>query len=60
MRSAFFIFLQLGMVFIRGSNASRRPSPMKFTHRAMTMMNRPGHQNSHGRVAKEVWYSLMS
>src|SRR5699024_3758603 len=60
MRSAFYIFLQLGIVFILGSNASRRPSPMQLTHRAMTMMNRPGHQNSHGRVANEVWYSLIS
>ncbi len=38
-----------------GSKASRRPSPMKLTDRAIAMMNRPGHQNSHGRVWKADW-----
>src|SRR6266511_1525518 len=33
-----------------GSKASRSPSPMKFTVSAMITMNRPGNQNSHGRV----------
>ena len=46
-----------GIRFWRGSNASRSPSPMKFTDSAMMMMNRPGHQNSHGRVEKADWYS---
>ncbi len=33
-----------------GSKASRSPSPMKFTVSAMITMNKPGNQNSHGRV----------
>ncbi len=39
----------------RGSKASRRPSPMKLMVSAMATMNRPGHQNSHGRVVKAFW-----
>ena len=46
-----------GIRFCRGSKASRRPSPMKFTDSAMIMMNRPGHQNSQGRVENADWYS---
>src|SRR5690606_33865113 len=42
----------------RGSNASRSPSPMKFTDSAIATINRPGHQNSHGRDWKAVWYWL--
>ena len=30
---------------------------MKFTDRAIITMNRPGHQNSQGRVEKADWYS---
>ncbi len=30
---------------------------MKFTASARMMMNRPGHQNSQGRVLKADWYS---
>src|SRR5204863_2901733 len=41
----------------RGSKASRRPSPMKLMLRAITMMNRPGNQNSHGRDWNAVWSS---
>src|SRR5699024_10403507 len=48
-----------GSFFCRGSKASRSPSPMKFTLSTTAMMNTPGHQNSHGRVEKELWYSLI-
>ena len=44
-----------GMRFWRGSNASRRPSPMKLMDRAMITIIRPGHQKSHGRVANASW-----
>ena len=44
-----------GIRFWRGSNASRRPSPMKFTLSAMITMKMPGHQNSHGRVENACW-----
>src|SRR5690606_26104685 len=54
-RSARAILRADGIFFWRGSNASRRPSPMKLMHRAMRMMNRPGHQNSHGRVLNAPW-----
>ena len=30
---------------------------MKLTDSAIMMMNRPGHQNSHGRVENADWYS---
>ena len=43
-------------LFCLGSNASRRPSPMKLMHSAIAMMNIPGYQNSHGRVVNESWY----
>ncbi len=33
---------------------------MKFTVRAIVTMSRPGHQNSHGRVANASWYWLIS
>ncbi len=33
---------------------------MKFTLSAIETMNKPGHQNSHGRVANALWYWLMS
>ncbi len=39
----------------RGSKASRRPSPMKLMLSAITMMNKPGNQNSQGRVWNAVW-----
>ena len=32
---------------------------MKLMHNAIAMMNRPGHQNSHGLVEKATWFSLM-
>ena len=60
LRSARSILRCDGIAFMRGSNASRRPSPMKLTHSAMTMMKSPAHQNSHGRVENALWYSLMS
>ena len=40
--------------FCRGSNASRRPSPMKLTDSEISTMNRPGNQNSHGSVSRLV------
>lgn len=33
---------------------------MKLTVSAMTTMNRPGHQNSQGRVENASWYCWMS
>jgi len=33
---------------------------MKLMLRAMAMMKKPGHQNSHGRVANALWYSLIN
>src|SRR5699024_9477696 len=58
-RSALAISRAEGSFFCRGSKASRSPSPMKFTLSTTAMMNTPGHQNSHGRVEKELWYSLI-
>ena len=52
---AFSIARADGICFWRGSNASRRPSPMKLTESAIMMMNSPGHQNNHGRVENADW-----
>ena len=43
-----------------GRTRRARPSPMRLIVSANTMMKKPGHQNSHGRVENEFWYSLMS
>jgi hypothetical protein len=32
---------------------------MKFTESAISTMNRPGHQNSQGRVVNADWYSAI-
>ncbi len=45
--------------FCRGSNASRRPSPMKFTDSEISTMNRNGNQNSQGSVTSSFLFSLM-
>src|SRR5690554_2634396 len=44
----------------RGSKASRNPSPIKLTLRAIARMNKPGNQNSHGREVNEFWYRLIN
>ena len=57
--SSFFV-RRLVLRVWRGSNASRSPSPRKFTLSAMATMSMPGHQNSQGRLVNAFWYWLIS